>query len=157
MGFVPSKADSFFWYTDKGNHYEYIAYYVDDIIVYSKDTAGLIKEIERTYSLKGKNFPEYYWGGNLISEGEEWNDSHVSTALSTKIYIENIIPKFSKVLWQPKLRSYGSPMCSTCYLKVDKSHIITDPDKTKIYRSIIGVSTGQLFWGNLAYIMLLVL
>ena len=38
MGFKPSKADYDLWMKPMGDHYEYIARYVDDVIVFSKNT-----------------------------------------------------------------------------------------------------------------------
>ena len=37
MGFKPSKADYDMWIKHKGDHYEYVATYVDDILVFSQD------------------------------------------------------------------------------------------------------------------------
>ena len=52
MGFVSTKADSDLWMRDKGDHYEYIACYVDDIMKFSRDTNKVIKKTEKTYALK---------------------------------------------------------------------------------------------------------
>ena len=38
FGYVPSKADPNLFYKDMGDHYEYIASYVDDILIWSRDT-----------------------------------------------------------------------------------------------------------------------
>ena len=37
MGFFPSKAEEDIWMRDKGDHYEYIAVYVDDLTIVSFD------------------------------------------------------------------------------------------------------------------------
>jgi len=42
MGFSPSKADSEVWMRDCGTHYEYVAKYIDDIIVVSYDARNLL-------------------------------------------------------------------------------------------------------------------
>ena len=36
MGYKPSKADYDLWMKDRGDHYEYLARYVDDVIVFLK-------------------------------------------------------------------------------------------------------------------------
>lgn len=38
---------------DKGDHYEYIAVYVDDLLVFSKDAMSIIETIRNEYDLKG--------------------------------------------------------------------------------------------------------
>ena len=42
MGFVPIKVDIDLWMRDKGDHYEYIACYVDDIMIFARDTQAII-------------------------------------------------------------------------------------------------------------------
>ena len=43
-----------------GTHYEYIATYIDDLLIASKDPRLIIKELERTDTLKGVGDPIYY-------------------------------------------------------------------------------------------------
>jgi hypothetical protein len=58
MGFKPSRTDLDLWYRREGNYYEYIATYVDDILVFSKSPMKLIEEIKKDYILKGVGIPE---------------------------------------------------------------------------------------------------
>lgn len=53
MNFLPSKADNDLWMRRKGDHYEYIATYVDDLLVFSKRPMDIIDTIRKTYELKG--------------------------------------------------------------------------------------------------------
>ena len=46
MGYRPSKADPDLWMKDCDTHYEYIVWYVDDVIVFSKDPMKIMKELE---------------------------------------------------------------------------------------------------------------
>jgi hypothetical protein len=45
---------------DKLSHYEYLATYVDDILIWRKDPMVVIKSLEKTYMLKSVDIPEYY-------------------------------------------------------------------------------------------------
>jgi hypothetical protein len=47
---------------DKSFHYEYLAKYVDDILIWSKDPMAVIKALEKTYMLQSVGIPEYYLG-----------------------------------------------------------------------------------------------
>jgi hypothetical protein len=60
LGFVNTKHDNDLWMIDKTSHYEYLATYVDDILVWSKDPMGVIKSLEKIYVLKSVGIPEYY-------------------------------------------------------------------------------------------------
>jgi hypothetical protein len=58
---------------DKTSHYhEYLATYVDAILICSKDPMGVIKSLGKTYLLKSVDIPEYYLGGNVELQGDSW-------------------------------------------------------------------------------------
>jgi hypothetical protein len=83
---------------DKSSHYEYLAAYVNDILIWSKDPMAVIKSLEKTYMLKKLGIPEYYIGGNMEFLGEARKNQGLGLALSAKTYIQNIIPKFEGLL-----------------------------------------------------------
>ena len=76
LGFTPSKADPDLWCKPNGDHYEYIATYIDDLLVASKDPEAILNELQKDYILKGVGIPEYYLGGDIIRtcdlEGNVW-------------------------------------------------------------------------------------
>ena len=77
LGFVPSKADADLWMKDCGTHYEYLARYVDNILVWLKDPMSIMAKLRETYTLKGVGAPEYFLGGNVEELGPEWNKEGV--------------------------------------------------------------------------------
>ena len=72
LGFHPSKADPNLFYKDMGDHYECLASYVDDILVWSRDPMRTMNLLMAKYTMKGVGIPEYYLGGNVEQMGEEW-------------------------------------------------------------------------------------
>jgi hypothetical protein len=48
LGFKKTKHDPDLWMVDKSSHYEYLATYVDDILIWSKDPMAVIKSLETT-------------------------------------------------------------------------------------------------------------
>jgi hypothetical protein len=70
LGFKKAKHDPDLGMVDKSSHYEYLATYVDDILIWSKDLMEVIKSLEKTYMLKSVGIPEYYLGGNVEFLGE---------------------------------------------------------------------------------------
>jgi hypothetical protein len=109
LGFKKTKHDPDLWMVDKSSHYEYLAIYVDDILVWSKDTMAVIKALERTYMLKSAGILEYYLGGNVDFLGETWKNQGLRLALSTKTYIQNVIPKFEG-LFGKEFKPIKTPM-----------------------------------------------
>ena len=71
FGCVPYKADPSLFYKDMGDHYEYIASYVDDILIWSKHTMKVMARLKAVYSMKGVGIPEYYLGGNVEQMDED--------------------------------------------------------------------------------------
>ena len=69
LGFSPSKADPNMFYKDAGDHNKYIAMYVDDILVWSRDPMRIMKLLMTNYTMKGVGIPEYYLGGNVEQLG----------------------------------------------------------------------------------------
>ena len=51
------------------DHYEYIARYVDDVIVFSKDPMVIMEKLKKTYVMKGVGKPQYYLGGDVVDLG----------------------------------------------------------------------------------------
>ena len=65
MGFVLCRGDFDLWMRKCKDHYEYVATYVDGVLVFSHDPAGVISDLKKEYELKGVGTPEYYLGGDF--------------------------------------------------------------------------------------------
>jgi hypothetical protein len=124
------------WMVDKSSHYEYLATYVDDILIWSKDPIEVIKALEKTYMLKSVGIPEYYLGGNVEFLGKPWKNQGLGLALSAKTYIQNVIPKFEGLLGK-EFKTIKTPMSEGYHPEVDDSPLCTEDGSAK-YRSIIG-------------------
>jgi Reverse transcriptase (RNA-dependent DNA polymerase) len=71
-GFNQSNYDHDLWIKDKVDHYEHLATFVDDVLVWSKDPMAIMSELKKIYVLKGVGTPEYYIGGNVEILNEHW-------------------------------------------------------------------------------------
>ena len=67
LGFRSSLANADLWIGDMNAHYKYMAGYVNDLIIVSKDPMKLIKELKDAegYTLKGVGKPKYYLGDDI--------------------------------------------------------------------------------------------
>ena len=84
MGCAPSLADPDFWMKNAGDHYKYIATYVDDVLALGRDPLGTINEIKKTLILKGIGSPVYYLGGDLVELEGTWNKEGIYNYFSAK-------------------------------------------------------------------------
>jgi hypothetical protein len=98
LGFKKTKHEPDLWMVDKSSHNQYLAPYVDDILIWSKDLMAVIKLLEKTYMLKSVGILECYLGENVELLGESWKNQGLGLALSAKTYIQNVIPKFESLL-----------------------------------------------------------
>jgi hypothetical protein len=94
LGFEKTKHDPDLCMVVKSSQYEYLATYVDDILIWSKDIMAVITSLEKTHMQKSVGIPEYYLVGNVEFLGESWKNQRLGLALSAKTYIQNFIPKF---------------------------------------------------------------
>jgi hypothetical protein len=136
LGFKKIKHDPDLCMVDKSSHYEYLATYVDNILIWSKDPMAGIKSLEKTYMLKSVGIPGYYLGANVEFLGETWKNKRLELALSAKTYILNVIPKFEG-LFGKEFKPIKTPMSEGYHPEVDDSPFCTEDDSAK-YRSIIG-------------------
>jgi hypothetical protein len=136
LWFKKTKHDPDLWIADESSHYEYLATYVDDILIWSKDPMVVIKSLEKTYMLKSVGIPEYYLGGNVEFLGESWKNQGLGLAISAKTYIQNVVSKFEG-LFGKEFKPIKTPMSEGYHPEVDDSPLCTEDDSAK-YRSIIG-------------------
>ena len=95
MGFKLCKTDFDLWIWPKGDHYEYVAKYVDDILAFSRDPMSIIKEVHKDFMLKGIGKPEYYLGSDFhsikdIDNIQEFLHDEKNKQLSSKWLMEGV-------------------------------------------------------------------
>ena len=138
LGFIPSKADPDLWMCDKGDHYEYMGVYVDDLIIASKSPQDIIREVEHFYILKGVGPPEFYLGADFGKIKGPFNEKGETTTWSAKTYLKNVCDKIEKLIGP--LRCYAHPMDPEYRPELDESSLLNLDDVSK-YRMLIG--SGQ--------------
>ena len=111
MDYKPSKADPDLWFRDCGEHYEYIARYVDDVISFSKDPMHIMSHLATIYKMKGVGKPQYYLGGDVVNLGEEWQNHNCSVHSLLKLTLGIVSPNWLKCVASNNLplRKHPSP------------------------------------------------
>jgi hypothetical protein len=74
----------------------YLATYVDDICVWSKDPAAVLKRLQEQFIMKGCGAPEFFLGMSMdpAPSDSTWHQAgvHLSLSLSASTYITNALP-----------------------------------------------------------------
>ena len=138
LDFKPTKADPDLWMRKHlDGYYEYIAWFVDDVIAFSKDPLKIMKELEKTYVMKGVGAPRYYLGGDVLELDGQWNRQGLEHAFSAATYIDQALPKLAKLLGVEQFAKKMVPFDPDYHAELDDSPLL-DADGISKYRSIIG-------------------
>jgi len=132
MGFFTSHCRKDIWMRDKGDHYEYIAVYVDDLMIASKDPDSIIKILMEKYQfkLKGTGPTKFHLGCDFF------RDEEGVLCYAPKKHIEKILDNYRRIFgtW-PKPAT--SPLTTGDHPELGTSELLNKEDQ-KIYHSLIG-------------------
>ena len=138
MGFKPSKADPDIWMKSSkdGSHYEYIAVYVDDLVICMKDPKSFCDTLKEKYKLKLKGVgPINYHLGCGYTRDEDG-----TLVADPRKYVEKILESYEKTFGE-KPKKTKAPLVGGDHPESDTSDFC-DQDQTKQYQTIV----GQLIW-----------
>ena len=132
MGFKPSKADRDIWMRDKGDHYEYVVVYVDDLWLASKLPEELAQDLEKRFGfkLKGTGPTSFHLGADYF------RDAHGTMCMAPKRYIDKMIEAYVR-MFGSKPKQYATPLEHGDHPEMDTSMEL-DLDDIKKFQSMIG-------------------
>ena len=139
LGYRPSQADPNLWWIDRGGFYEFVATYVDDLLVFARQPMDLIKILQERYILKGVGEPEYYLGANIV-DLTRWKRPGIKYGLSAETYIGRIVKQFEQAIGR-EIYERDTPLPDGYHPELDETPILST-EKASFYRSI----TGALNW-----------
>ena len=144
MGFFPSKAEDDIWLRKGDGYYEYIARYVDDLAIVSKEPNIIIKTLCDKYGLKlkGSGPINYHLGCDFF------RDSKGILCMSPKKYIERAIESYERMFGSKPKSKYNSPLEQGDHPELDTSEEL-NIDGIKQYQSLIGVLQWLVSLGRL--------
>ena len=132
MGFNPSKAENDIWMRRVGDVYEYIATYVDDLAICSKDPQAIIDCLTNDfkYKLKGTGPLSYHLGCDYF------RDDHGVLCSVPRKYIDRMLDTYAQMFGQ-KPKPASSPLDPGDHPELDTSPEL-DEEGVKKYQSMIG-------------------
>ncbi len=138
MKFMPCKVEGSVWMRRVGNLYEYIAVYVDDLAIVSKNPASITDTLQKKYKfkLKGTGPISFHLGCDFYRD-----DTGILCAAPKK-YIQKISESYLRIFGErPKTKGIFSPLVRGDHPEIDDSDFLNDEGITN-YQSLI----GQLQW-----------
>ena len=144
MGFTPCKSDPDIWMRPCKDHYEYIACYVDDLLLASKNPQGIIDAlmaVPNNYKLKGTGPVNYHLGSDFF------HDKDNTMCFGPKAYIERICLQFETMFGTKPRAGYTSPLLSNDHPELDDTELLDD-DGIQQYQSLIGALQWTISLGR---------
>jgi len=134
LGWNPCKAEPDIWMKQNGNVWEYVAVYVDDIAIAMKHPNEFIEALTSdpyNFKLKGTGPIQHHLGMQFT------RDEDGTLCLEQKKYMDKIIDGYKRHFGsKPKTNVYA-PLEKGDHPEMDTSEFL-DPEKTKLYQSLIG-------------------
>jgi len=142
MGFTPSKADPDVWMRRVEDWYEYIAVYVDDLAIASKDPKAIIGELveKYKYKLKGVGPIKFHLGCDFS------RDPDGTLAFGPRSYMTRMMDTYEKMFGE-KPKEYVSPLDKGDHPELDDSPLLEDDEVAK-YQSMIGACQWLISLGR---------
>ena len=138
LGFYPSRADPDLLIKHcSDGHYEYIARYVDDVMIFSKKPMEIMKKLQDAFTMKGVGEPQYYLGGDVNKLDSQWQQEGLTEAFSAETYITNLVPKVAKMIGEENIKKSVVPMDPDYHPELDETPFV-NADKISQYKSMIG-------------------
>ncbi|KAL7581370.1 hypothetical protein ACA910_021962 [Epithemia clementina (nom. ined.)] len=134
LGFLPSKADPYIWYRENkdGTKYEYVAIYVDDLLIASENPKELIDQLKEKFKLKikGDGPLEYHLGCDY------YLDPDGTLVAALRKYVSKILEAYKNMLGEdPKASKL--PLDKNYHPELDNSELV-GPDQIQKYMTMIG-------------------
>ena len=144
MGFSPSKAEGDIWMKDCGDHYEYIACYVDDLMIASRKPQSIIDMLTagpHSFKLKGTGPVSFHLGCDY------YRDQHGTLCVGPKRYIERMITQHESLFGCKPKQNVSSPLERNDHPELDVTDLIDD-DGIRKYQSLLGILQWTITLGR---------
>ena len=132
MGFTPSKAEADIWYKEVDGIYEYVAVYVDDLAIASRNPQPIVDLLEKrhNFKLKGTGNISYHLGMDFF------RDEDKTLCMAPKKYIDKMLQNYER-MFESKPQLVTSPIEKGDNPELDTTELL-DADQTQNYQSLIG-------------------
>jgi hypothetical protein len=143
MGFFPCKAEPDIWMRRVNNHYEYIATYVDNLAISSKDPKAITDTLMNKYNFKLKGTGEIECHLGMSFHRNNRNEM----CISPQWYIEKMVDNYKQLFGKSSSHPSQSPLESNNHPEIDSSKFLSE-DGIQKYQSLIGAMQWAISIGH---------
>ena len=145
MGFSPSRAEPDIWMRRVGDHYEYVASYVDDLLIASRNPQAIIDALQsepHKFKLKGTGPVKFHLGCDFF------RDPSGTLCVGPKTYIDRLALQYKSMFGHsPSTKGVSSPLAKNDHPELDTSPLL-DEDGITQYQSLIGAMQWVITLGR---------
>ena len=144
LGFTPSKAEEDIWMRDQGDHYEYIAVYVDDLMIASRKPQAIIDSLTSEpvgFKLKGTGPVTFHLGCDY------YRDEDGTLCVGPQKYIDRMVDSYKQLFGEAPKHNVQSPLEKNDHPELDDSPLL-DEDGISKYQSLIGTLQWTISLGR---------
>jgi len=144
MQFKPSRAEPDIWMRKAGDHYEYIACYVDDLLIASKNPQAIIdglQEEPHKFQLKGTGPVEFHLGCDFF------RDENGTLCFGPRKYIERLADQYKSMYGESPHTKVTSPLEKNDHPELDTTPLCGEEGITQ-YQSLIGALQWTITLGR---------
>jgi hypothetical protein len=144
FGFFPCKSDLDIWLRENGDTYEYVAVFVDDLVIAMKDPREFINILETVHGFKAK-------GTGPISDHLCMNffcDNDNTLCISLLKYSEELVKTYEQMFGEPPKQVVTYPIEKRDNPELDTSEFL-DFEQIAMYQSMVGALQWAVTIGSL--------
>ena len=132
------------WMKDCDTFYKYIAVYIDDLLIASRDPKSIVKNLEDThkFKLKGTWAISYHLGCDF------YRDKEGVLCFAPKKYIKKMISSFETIFGRKSSNKIHSPLEKEDCPELDTSEFLNQ-DRIQKYQSLLSVLEQAVSLGRL--------
>jgi Reverse transcriptase (RNA-dependent DNA polymerase) len=143
MGFKPTKANPDIWIRKKDDHYEYVAVYVDDLLIASQDPRVITNWLEQKnlFKLKGTRPISFHLGCDFF------RDEEGMLCVGPKSYIDRMLMQYESFFGTKPRAVFTSPLVANDHPELDTTKLLNE-DGIIQFQSILGTLQWAISLGR---------
>jgi hypothetical protein len=150
QGWKNSEIDNDIWMRKDKKHglWDYVAFYVDDFIIVSKDPANIGKELNTIFSVKEITAPNKYLGANVrFVEGRfQFSSEDYLKEILSQLRGEGNVPLFSDQ--RPNgIKKHKTPMAPNDHPENDDTDLLNEKEH-RAYQRLVGILQWMVSLGR---------
>lgn len=144
QGFTSSYADPAIWMREQDDHWEYVCAWVDDMLMMSRNTQGIIDILEKEYTLKGVGFPKHYLGADM----KMFETPQKVFIMGSSTYVKQCLATYEQLFGETAPKNINAPLDPKDHPELDETEHLDDTGM-RLYWKLLGMLQWAVTLGRI--------